>query len=36
MAKIVQGYGPVMPAMYEGKLSDQDVADITEYLKTLK
>ena len=35
-AKIVQGYGPVMPAMYEGKLSDQDVADITEYIKTLK
>jgi cytochrome c oxidase subunit 2 len=35
-AKIVEGYGPVMPAMYEGKLSEQDVADITEYLKTLK
>ena len=35
-AKIVQGYGPVMPAMYEGKLSDQDVADIIEYIKTLK
>jgi cytochrome c oxidase subunit 2 len=36
MAKIVQGYGPVMPAMYEGKLSEQDVADIIEYIKTLK
>jgi cytochrome c oxidase subunit 2 len=35
-AKIVQGYGPVMPAMYEGKLTDENVADIIEYLKTLK
>lgn len=34
-AKIVEGYAPVMPAMYEGKLSPQDVSDITEYLKTL-
>jgi cytochrome c oxidase subunit 2 len=34
-AKIVEGYGPVMPAMYEGKLSEQDVNDIIEYLKTL-
>jgi hypothetical protein len=36
MAKIVQGYGPVMPAMYEGKLTDENIADIIEYLKTLK
>jgi cytochrome c oxidase subunit 2 len=35
-AKIVQGYSPAMPPIYEGKLSEQDVADITEYLKTLK
>jgi cytochrome c oxidase subunit 2 len=35
-AKIVQGYGPVMPAMYEGKLTEENVADIIEYLKTLK
>lgn len=35
-AKIVEGYGPVMPAMYEGKLTDENVADIIEYLKTLK
>ncbi len=34
-AKIVEGYGPVMPAMYEGKLSEQDINDIIEYLKTL-
>ena len=35
-AKIVEGYGPVMPAMYEGKLTDENIADIIEYLKTLK
>ena len=35
-AKIVQGYGPLMPAMYEGKLTDENVADIIEYMKTLK
>jgi cytochrome c oxidase subunit 2 len=35
-AKIIQGYGPVMPAMYEGKLTEENVADIIEYLKTLK
>jgi cytochrome c oxidase subunit 2 len=35
-AKIVQGYGPLMPAMYEGKLTDDNVADIIEYIKTLK
>jgi cytochrome c oxidase subunit 2 len=35
-AKIVEGYGPVMPAMYEGKLSEENVNDIIEYLKTLQ
>jgi cytochrome c oxidase subunit 2 len=35
-AKLVAGYGPVMPAMYEGKLTDENIADIIEYLKTLK
>ena len=34
-AKIVAGYGPVMPAMYEGKLTDDNINDIIEYLKTL-
>jgi cytochrome c oxidase subunit 2 len=35
-AKLVAGYGPVMPAMYEGKLSDEDLNDVIEYLKTLQ
>jgi cytochrome c oxidase subunit 2 len=35
-AKIVAGYGPVMPAMYEGKLTEENVNDIIEYLKTLQ
>jgi cytochrome c oxidase subunit 2 len=35
-AKIVQGYGPVMPAMYEGKLTEENLNDIIEYLKTLQ
>jgi cytochrome c oxidase subunit 2 len=35
-AKIVEGYGPVMPAMYEGKLTEENVKDIIEYLKTLQ
>ena len=35
-AKIVQGYGPVMPAMYEGKLTDENLNDVIEYLKTLQ
>jgi cytochrome c2 len=35
-AKIVRGYGPVMPAMYDGKISEQEVSDIISYLKSLK
>jgi cytochrome c oxidase subunit 2 len=35
-AKIVEGYGPVMPAIYEGKLTDENISDIIEYIKTLK
>jgi len=35
-AKIVAGYGPAMPAMYEGKLTDENLNDIIEYLKTLQ
>ena len=34
-AKIVAGHGPVMPAMYQGKLTDDNINDIIEYLKTL-
>lgn len=34
-AKMVRGYPPVMPAMYEGRLSEQEVSDIIAYLKTL-
>jgi len=33
-AKIVAGYQPVMPS-YKGQLSDDDIASIIEYLKTL-
>lgn len=35
-AKLVAGYGPVMPAMYEGKLTDENLNDVIEYLKTLQ
>jgi len=35
-AKIVEGYAPAMPAMYEGKLTEENVNDIIEYLKTLQ
>jgi cytochrome c oxidase subunit 2 len=35
-AKIVEGYGPVMPAMYEGKITEENMKDIIEYLKTLQ
>jgi cytochrome c oxidase subunit 2 len=35
-AKLVEGYPPAMPAMYEGKLTDENIADIIEYIKTLK
>lgn len=33
-AKIVAGYQPVMPS-YKGQLSDDDIASIIEYLKTI-
>ena len=35
-AKLVEGYGPLMPNMFQGKLSDENIKDITEFLKTLK
>lgn len=35
-AKIVEGYPPAMPAIFEGKLSEDNVNDIIEYMKTLK
>jgi len=34
-AKVVLGYEPVMPT-YKGRLSDQEITGIIEYLKTLK
>lgn len=34
-AKIVEGYQPLMPP-YAGQVSDEEVADIIEYLKTIK
>lgn len=34
-AKIVSGFPPVMPS-FQGQLSDQDVADLIAYIKTLK
>ncbi len=34
-AKVVQGFAPAMPP-YAGQLSDDDIKDITEYLKTVK
>jgi cytochrome c oxidase subunit 2 len=34
-AKVVEGYPPAMPALYEGKLTEENVNDIIEYLKTL-
>lgn len=35
MAKIVEGYPPAMPP-YQGQLSDEDIANIIEFLKTVK
>ena len=35
-AKVVEGYPPAMPAIFEGKLSEDNVNDIIEYMKTLK
>ncbi|MBX7137992.1 MAG: cytochrome c oxidase subunit II [Oligoflexia bacterium] len=34
-AKVVEGYPPAMPA-YQGQLSDAEVSDIIEFLKTVK
>lgn len=34
-AKVVEGYPPAMPALYEGKLTEENIKDIIEYLKTL-
>jgi cytochrome c oxidase subunit 2 len=34
-AKIVDGYPPAMPAIFEGKLNDAQLNDIIEYIKTL-
>jgi cytochrome c oxidase subunit 2 len=35
MAKVRKGYAPVMPA-YEGQLSDSEVKDLIEFIKTVK
>lgn len=34
-AKVVKDYPPAMPS-YQGQLSDQEIADLIEYLKTVK
>ncbi len=35
-AKLVEGYAPIMPATYKDTLSEQQVQDIVEFIKTLK
>jgi cytochrome c oxidase subunit 2 len=35
-AKLHKGYGPVMPAIFEGKFSEDQLNDIVEYIKSLK
>jgi len=35
MAKVVEGYPPAMPP-YQGQLNDENISDITEFLKTVK
>lgn len=35
MAQVVDGYPPAMPS-FAGKLSDEQIADLTEWLKTVK
>ena len=35
-AKLVEGYGPVMPPIYQGKLSEAQVSDLIAYIKSLK
>lgn len=34
-AKIVQGYKPVMPT-FKGVLSDEEITDLIEFIKSLK
>lgn len=34
--KIVEGYAPIMPATYKDTLSDQQILDIVEFIKTLE
>lgn len=35
LSQVVEGYAPAMPS-YKGQLNDQEIADIIEYMKTLK
>jgi cytochrome c oxidase subunit 2 len=35
-AKLHKGYGPLMPAIFEGKFSEEQLNDIVEYIKSLK
>jgi cytochrome c oxidase subunit 2 len=35
LAKIVAGFQPVMPEGYDGQLSEQDIADIVDYIESL-
>jgi cytochrome c oxidase subunit II len=35
-AKVVKGFAPIMPASYKDTLSDQQITDIIEFIKTLK
>ena len=35
-AKLVKGYGPLMPLFDSNSLTDEDIGDIIEWLKTLK
>lgn len=34
-AKLVDGFNPVMPTTYAETLTEQDISDLVEYLKTL-
>lgn len=35
-AKLHKGFGPLMPAIFEGKFSEDQLNDIVEYIKSLK
>jgi cytochrome c oxidase subunit 2 len=35
-AKLHKGFGPLMPAIFEGKFSEEQLNDIVEYIKSLK